>query len=135
MLEAAAGLFSAKDARTKRLRELIVDLEAPAPQTPAPAAAESAVQQSGLNAEQECAVKRCRTLLIYAVLKKENKFIMVLPKPDSLCQKPSVHLLLCMLLDQRDDHLRSQLTQYCSCQDHGGPGLHAAAGHARHGQV
>ena len=64
MLEAITGLFTAKDARTERLRELVVDLEAPAPQPPAAAAAESAVQQSGLNAEQEYAVARCRTPLI-----------------------------------------------------------------------
>ena len=44
-------------------------------------------------------------------------------------------LLLCMLQDNADGYTRSQFTQLCSRQDHGGPGLHAAAGHAGHGQV
>lgn len=53
-----AGLFSGRDARTKRLRELIVDLAPPAakPADVQNAAAESAVQQSGLNTEQQDAV-------------------------------------------------------------------------------
>lgn len=82
MLEAVTGLFSAKDARTERLRELIVDLKPPAPQTPAPAAVESAVQQSGLNAEQEYAVKRCRDLLYAPVLEKQAFSHIVLPRRD-----------------------------------------------------
>ena len=82
MLKAVTGLFSAKDARTERLRELIVDLEAPAPQTPAAAAAESAVQQSGLNAEQKYAVKRCCNLLYDLILEKEAFSHSVLPRRD-----------------------------------------------------
>ena len=82
MLEAVTGLFSAKDARFERLRELIVDLEAPAPQTPAAAAAESAVQQSGLNAEQEYALKRCRDLLYDLVSEKQAFSHIVAPRRD-----------------------------------------------------
>lgn len=60
-----AGLFSARETRTERLREVIVDLAAPAVKQPqvrdaatVSPAAEAAVQQSGLNAEQQDGVRR-----------------------------------------------------------------------------
>ena len=60
-----AGLFLGRDARTKRLRELIVDLAPPAakPADVQDAAAGSAVQQSGLNTEQQDAVSRYELLV------------------------------------------------------------------------
>ena len=64
-MELHAGLFTVRDSSGSRLREVIVDLAAPISEraqgqsTAAPCpAVESALQKSGLNAEQEDAVRR-----------------------------------------------------------------------------
>ena len=67
----STGLFSARDSRAERLRDLIVDLAPPSAgqarlqeaEATEPTA-ESSVQQSGLNAEQQDAVKRYCSLLM-----------------------------------------------------------------------